>query len=212
MIARALSAAMASSWALPAAGIAALGLLYLFFVLCSALGRLRLYRRPLNAPLITDDGPAIGESLPVQVMETLARKLAPPSGWGSGRRVAVLFAAPGCVPCVDLLPQIAPVARRWAGDTRVVVVLETGGILPEHPSMQAWVRLPVPVILDEDGALGAAAGIRHRPVAILVDPLGLVLMKGVVSTGAQLEALIGEWGVPQGERLWKRLEVVTEAG
>ena len=41
MISDALGAFLVSSWALPAAGAAALGLLYFFFVFCCVLGRLR---------------------------------------------------------------------------------------------------------------------------------------------------------------------------
>src|SRR5207253_2562190 len=111
-----------------------------------------------------------------------------------------------------LLPQIGAVARRWQRDTRVVVVLETGGIHESHPSLQLWRRLPVPIVTDEDGALRASTGIRNRPLAILVDPLGVVLMKGVVSTGAQLNSLMEERGIPLGGRRWQSLEPARASG
>jgi hypothetical protein len=192
-----------SSYALPAAGLVTAFLLYLLFVSGCLVGRLHLLRRPVDAALITDDGPGIGERIPQAVMDQLARQVAPTMGWGNGRRLAVIFAAAGCAPCRDLLPALAPAARRWRADTRLVVVLETGGIDEAHPSLEAWRRLPLPLVRDDTGELASALGVQHRPLGLLLDPAGVVLMKGVVSTGGHLDALVQEWGVSLGGRAWK---------
>jgi hypothetical protein len=192
-----------SGYALPAAAACALGLVYFLLVSAALTGRLRLRRRPAEAPLITADGPPLGERIPARVMDELARQVSPAISWGNGRRLTVVFAAAGCAPCVDLLPHLAPAARRWRRDSRLIVVLETGGLADSHPAIERWSRLPLPVVRDAGGHLGAALGIQRRPLGLLLDPLGVTLMKGVVSTAAQLDALIQEWGVPIGQRAWK---------
>jgi hypothetical protein len=190
-----------SGYALAAAALAWAGLLYLLLVSCWAVGRLRLHRRPSEAPLITDDGPAIGERLGREFMEPIAR--AARTGRGSRCRLTVIFAAAGCAPCVDLLPHLGPWSRRWRHDMKAVVVLETSGIAESHPAMAAWGCLTLPVLRDADGGMARSLGIRHRPMALLLDPAGIVLMKGVASNGAHLDALVQEWGVAVGERMWK---------
>lgn len=202
---------MNSSYALPVTAAAVLLLGYMLVVSCSLVGRVRLLQRPAAAPLITDEGPALGDRLDVAVMEQLARQLSPTVGWGNGRRLAVLFAAPGCAPCRDLLPQLAAVARRWRGDTRLLVVLETAGISESHPSLREWTEQPLPILRDEQGELTGTVGIRSRPYALLVDPTGLVLMKGVVSSGEHVESLMAEHGVAAGERTWKPVRGMAPA-
>lgn len=201
-----LEALMTSPYALPATALAAILLVYLTFVTACAVGRIRLVLRPADAPLITDDGPAIGERVEAEVMNELVRHITPGIGWGNGRRVAVVFATPACAPCQDLLPHLVPAARRWKADTHVLVVLETSEISESHPALEAWNRLPLPVLRDPDGELTANLAVRNRPFALLLDPLGVVLMKGVVSTGGHLDALAQEWGVPAGKRDWRVLD------
>ena len=85
-------------------------------------------------------------------------------------------------------------------------MLETGGIGAQHPSLAAWQQLPLPVVVDQAGELTRAAKIRNRPVALLLDREGVVRMKGVVSTGRHLDALVQGWGVAAGDRQWKAVE------
>jgi hypothetical protein len=203
MIAMNAAELLRTSYALPAAGVLVALLIYLLFVSSCLVGRLQLLRRPADAALITDDGPAIGERVPEAVMDQLARQLIPTMGWGNGRRLAVVFAAPGCAPCRDLLPDLGPAARRWRADTRLMVVLETGGMDAAHPALAAWRDAGVPLVSDESGALTRSLGIEHRPLGLLLDPAGVVLMKGIVSSGGHLDALVQEWGVSVGRRTWK---------
>ncbi len=194
---------MGSPYALPVTAAAVILLLYFLLATCAAVGRLRFYRRPADAPLITGDGPGLGERLQRELMAAFVREGSPSPRLRNGRRLAVVFASPACAPCLDLLPDLASVARRWRVDTSLVVLLETGGLAESHPSLQDWTRLPLPVLRDPDGELTRDCGVRHRPFALLLDSDGVVLMKGIVSSGRHLDVLLQEWGVPAAGREWK---------
>ena len=92
--------------ALPAAFLCALILAYFLAISASVVGRLRLQHSPGAAPLVTDDGPAIGDRVAPEVLRRMA-------GAEAGRdRLAVIFAGPFCAPCLELLPHLSAAAAR----------------------------------------------------------------------------------------------------
>lgn len=199
------AALLGNSTFLTATWAAALVLAYLLVVAACTLGRLKLYRRPADSPLIVDDGPSLGDQVPSAVLVALEGVTGRPIASG-GRRSVVLFMSPTCSPCDDLLDDLKRVGDKWRGEADVIVVLDTGGISDRHPSMARWSRPSLLTLRDEAGAWSQLLEIRHRPMAFLLDGGGVVRMKGVVSTSRHVDALLQGWGVTASGRQWSEVE------
>ena len=94
-----------------------------------------------------------------------------------GKRVVVTFIAPGCRECHELVPQLHAMARSRRQVAQVAVV--EGGVA-EARRLVREMRLELPTVADEDGALAALYGSPGTPITHLIDEHGRIAARPVV--------------------------------
>lgn len=108
-----------------------------------------------------------------------------------GSRVALIFLTPTCDACRGLVPHLNDVAREWR-EVRFLAVCyaaeEACGELVRSAGVQ------IPMIGDPGNAVGMSYEVPSTPFAFLIDEGGTILIRGVVNTWPQLEALLAERG------------------
>jgi len=94
-----------------------------------------------------------------------------------GKRVVVTFIAPGCRECHELVPQLHAMAQSRRQVAQVAVV--EGGVA-EARRLVREMRLELPTVADEDGALAALYGSPGTPITHLIDEHGRIAARPVV--------------------------------
>ena len=96
----------------------------------------------------------------------------------AGRQVLLVFVQAGCGPCQEIVPELNKLARQ----RRDSVVLAINRASPEDA--QRWAaetHADFPVLIQEDLALSKRYEAFATPFAFLIDEIGLVAAKGIVS-------------------------------
>src|SRR5215470_881063 len=94
-----------------------------------------------------------------------------------GRGLVLLFIAPGCSSCKYLLTQLDDLGQRRAlqGAARAVVVVASGAQDPEVGAQLSVVaESGATIVLDEQGTVANAYGVRVMPIGLAIDPEGVV--------------------------------------
>jgi len=117
-----------------------------------------------------------------------------------GHPSVVVFLSPTCSSCGDLAPHLNDLARERQGEINVVAVCAADETTSREFAQQ--VKLRTPVLADPTNAIGASYGVQHTPFAFLLDPSATILIRGVVNTWPQLDALLEEEGTLQ-SRKWQ---------
>ncbi len=124
-----------------------------------------------------------------------------------GKVVLLNFWATWCVPCRAEMPDIERLSREFAGRGLVVVAVN---LQEGRRAVRRFVdelHLTFPVVLDGDGKMAAAYGVRPIPTTFLIDQNGFILGRSFgpqrwASQGARTHfarllaggrALAGEW-------------------
>ncbi|MEM1230636.1 MAG: methylamine dehydrogenase accessory protein MauD [Pseudomonadota bacterium] len=164
--------------------IAVLALLFLVIALARQIGILHTRLAPAGA-LMTSAGPKVGAPAPELSLPTLEGALVTIGGPRT-RAQLILFVAPGCPICKELLPAALSMAR----SERLDLVLGSDGGEPErHAAYVADMGLgAVPYVVSMD--LGLAFEVAKLPYAALIDAQGVLRSKGLVNSREHLESLV----------------------
>jgi hypothetical protein len=128
--------------------------------LARQVGTLHLRLGPRGALEIDDEGPALGEALPVLTARAADGSVVSVGGAGSGR--LVLFSSPACIVCREVAPGV-PAAARAGGLTAHVL---------HDPDVERALDVP------------------GTPFLLVLDELGIVRAKGTVNNLEQMEGLV----------------------
>jgi hypothetical protein len=128
--------------------------------LARQVGTLHLRLGPRGALEIDDEGPALGDALPVLTARAADGDLVSIGGPGSGR--LVLFSSPTCIVCREVAPGVPAAAR-------------AGGLTPQ-------------VLHDPEAE--RALDVPGTPFLLVLDELGVVRAKGTVNNLEQMEGLV----------------------
>jgi methylamine dehydrogenase accessory protein MauD len=170
-------------------------------------GQIHLRRAAEVHALITDEGPAIHSLMPAFQGQDLAGDSVR-SGDYQGRTLVLLLISPGCAPCEQLLRDVSAAQRGLAGCPEFLLVIETAP--EEAESFLQRFRVRCPVIVDGTASIRAGLRVDRTPYAFLIDPQGVVRMKGVVNNRGQLEGLISRRGRYIGGLPWQTAEATEE--
>lgn len=108
-----------------------------------------------------------------------------------GRRAVLVFLTPTCGECREVAKQLSDVANQWR-EIQFLGVCYGSEQACEELAAQSSLR--VPLLRDLENSISSAYGVRSTPFAYLIDEEGRILMRGVVNTWPQLQALIEERG------------------
>jgi len=172
-----------------------------------AVGRIYLKRDASHLVLITDEGPEIHSFLPQLEGVDAAGRLLRSSDY-RGQSLVLLLLSPGCVPCEQILRDLHATQRGLAPAPEFLAVVE--GTRQQAAGLRQRYRLTIPIIADPDAAIRAALGVERTPYGFLVDPEGVVRMKGVVNHRGQLEGLVHRRGRYIGGLTWQASESSAE--
>lgn len=156
------------------------------FALARQVGLLHERIAPAGA-LTPSRGPEVGERVaPERLTDLHGRELVVGGSHSEGRPMLILFTAPTCPVCRELVP----VARRLARQERLELVFASdGGTVAEHESYVAKMDLDgYPYLLSR--ALGLRFGVSHLPFAVLIGADGTLAARGLVNTREHLESLL----------------------
>lgn len=139
---------------------------------------------PVGA-LITDAGPAVGQTVPRFDMRTLGGVPAAVGGPVEGGLRLLLFVAADCPVC----KRIVPLAQRVAQAEAVGLTLIGDGLPKALLDMRQ--RLGIADVAFVHGAeIGLALQIGKLPYAVLLDERSVIRAKGLVNTREHLESLL----------------------
>jgi peroxiredoxin len=178
--------------------------------------RLRSFATTLVAPLVVAAlqglDPHVGDPLPREPSHALADFTGTPAtsfAHFTGRLVLLEFFAHSCVPCVDSVPHLNDLERRFGPRGLSVVGVaddareETKAWAERHGVGYAWAH-------DDDGGLQRALGIGGIPYAVLIAPDGTIVWRGEpdqLHDGTIEEHLDGALTTPS----WQWEESLSEA-
>jgi methylamine dehydrogenase accessory protein MauD len=154
------------------------------FALARQVGVLFERIAPMGA-LITDSGPAVGETVARFDLTALDGRMVNIGGSGP-RSQLVFFLSPACPVCKKLLPILMSVSA--AEKSWLDIVLASDGDAAGHRAFITQRRLEnFPYVLSKE--LGMAFRVSRLPYAALIDGAGVVRAKGLINNREQLESL-----------------------
>jgi methylamine dehydrogenase accessory protein MauD len=174
--------------------------------LLNAVTTLRQRLGPEPGALAINDGPLIGSQAP-RLEGTLL------SGVHIGRAASdhttvLVFVSPTCDPCLRLLPQISGFVRRTP-EVDLFVILQ--GSAKSARELVSLYEIPANVLVDTDGTITAAFGVRATPFGLAIDTDWIVRTKGIANDAGHLEALARFNVTPQGHRSFTTAEPADTA-
>jgi len=116
-----------------------------------------------------------------------------------GRRVLLVFLTTSCSSCHDLVPHLNDIARDRQNEVDMIVVCYGDGATCAEFARQTDLRPAV--VADPTNAIATRYETQRAPFAFLIDATGTILIRGVVNTWPQLEAILKEEGTFQ-RSLW----------
>jgi methylamine dehydrogenase accessory protein MauD len=156
-----------------------------------------IYRRLGSAPArMENDGPAIGESLPEMIVQTLDGETRVIGGGDGLIGRLLVFVSVGCPACNLLAPAIRAVSKK---ERSVLETLMVSISTDEHAVRDFMKRnklLDVPCIISSE--LVSRYKIHGPPYGVLLDRQGVVRAKGLINNLDHVESLINaaEMGYP----------------
>jgi methylamine dehydrogenase accessory protein MauD len=166
--------------------IAVIALAAVVVALARQIGVLHERVAPAGA-LLLRGGPEVGARAPTfSGTDVFGRPVRIGGVDDAGRSTLLLFVAPACPVCKTLLPLAKSIAARE--DPRVRVVLASDGPPDEQRRFAESNDLAaLPYVVSAE--LGLAHGVGRLPHAVLIDEVGVVRAKGLVSSREHLESL-----------------------
>ena len=143
-------------------------------------------RLPAVGALVSDQGPAVGESAPRMTVTDLAGspfELGAPSS--NGRRTLLFFVSDTCPICKQILPWLESFARGEELD----LVLVGDGVRRGQERLIRRFGLEASRFVNSS-EVGMAFQVGKLPHAVLIDERGTLLAKGLVNSREHLESLV----------------------
>lgn len=137
-------------------------------------------------------GPSLNKAAPRNLVATIDGAVTPLK-WAvladGCALVAVIFGGPICPLCADLVRDLDEVADRWVNRATVIFLDRT------YPGVEPLKRIMTSKRkwrygLTESGNVHQRFNVDATPFAVLMDPEGRVVAKGLVNTGADLNRMI----------------------
>jgi len=141
--------------------------------------------------LVTADGLERGMMAPDFEAEDVITGRVFKSGQLRGRRAVLVFLTPTCGECRSLASQLSQLADQWHEVQFLAVCYGSAQACRE---LSTQTNLRVPLLWDTENALAQSYAVSVTPFAYLIGEDGTILIRGVVNTWPQLEALIEERG------------------
>lgn len=161
-------------------------LLVVVLALVRQVGVLHARIAPVGA-LVPREEPRVGTKPPVFELQDIVNGVPVRIGGErpDGRSMLVVWVAPQCPVCKELLPVLEAVRRtehHWLD-----IVLASEGTPEEHRALAASFAGRFAYVLSTE--LGLAYQVPRLPYAVLLDPSGTVRAKGIVNTREHVESL-----------------------
>jgi len=142
-------------------------------------------RFPAAPALDAQDGPEVGEvPLPIEA-PTLAGSPTMLTGAGSNSRV-LLFVSTTCQACRELIADMQGISRDWPEESFIVVISGSRAEIRKAQSRLA----DFDVVWDERGRVSRRLSISGLPFALLLDPDGKVVARGVTNNREMVSSLL----------------------
>lgn len=168
--------------------VAVLFLAVLLWAISRQVGVLFERVAPMGA-LVTDAGPPVGGASPVFHLTGIQSEPVQIGG-EHGTNSLVFFLSPTCPVCKKLLPVLKAVAEDEKRSLRIV--LASDGEAAEHLQFVQQQGLGhMPYVLSTQ--LGMEYRVSRLPYAVLLDPQGVVVSKGLVNSREQLDSLLNAY-------------------
>ena len=129
---------------------------------------------PMGARSEADVGPRVGENLSSVLIEPLMPK--------NGKPTLYVFGSDSCGVCAKVKPAVESLIKYWRDQSNIIMVYD-GAAKRETDAASA-----VPLIRSD--SLREKIGVTFVPFAVVVDPVGVVLGKGLVNDISHLESLL----------------------
>lgn len=117
-----------------------------------------------------------------------------------GYQLVLVFLSTTCSVCRDLVPHLNDIARERRDEMDVVVVCH--GNADECAEFVRQTGLHPTLLADPTNTIATRYDATVVPFTFLIDPAGVILIRGVVNTWPQFEALLKEEGTGQNQP-WK---------
>ncbi len=105
-----------------------------------------------------------------------------------GRPNVLVFIAPTCGPCRELMPHVVNFQRSRDGKANVVLFNQSDPQISLE--LARAYKLPMPVLPDPEGVISKSYQVRATPFGYGLDKNGVVRRRGVVNNLEGLEALL----------------------
>jgi len=160
----------------------------LVFALMRQIGVLNERVFPAGA-LMTTNGPAIGEAIPVGTYTSLANTVVTIGGT-QNQITLLLFVSPTCPVCKTLLPYVQSVAKAENTSTRIILAsdAENDQEQEQHRQFVKQYHLSADRYLLSR-PLGLAFRVEKLPFAVIIDEQGILRAKGMVNSREHMESL-----------------------
>lgn len=169
------------------------------FLLAGALRQLGLIALRLGddpGALVTDAGLDRGTALPdVSAIESESGERRSLSDFFGSRHRMVVFLAPTCLSCRQLVPHLNEVIATRSSEYDFLTICR--GDFESCRSFKRTNRLRADMLVDTTGEVESRLDVRFTPFAYVLDPENRVLIRGVVNDWRQLESLLEEEGTLQ---------------
>jgi methylamine dehydrogenase accessory protein MauD len=175
-------------------------LVFVVLGLLRQLGTIQIRLGPEPGALITEDGLKRGAEAPnFQRPDALTGRMINLKDL-VGRQVLLLFLSPTCESCRTLVPDLNRLMTSRRDELAVLAVCPAGETACGQFARRFDVR--VPFVADPDNGISTDYDVQRTPFAFLISSHGRVLIRGVVNSWPQIEALVKQEGTLQGSMEW----------
>ena len=165
--------------------IVIVGLALVVFAMVRQIGVLHQRIAPAGALMISQ-GVKVGAPAPVMTLKTLKGEDVTIGGSSGGLSTLLMFVAPDCPVCAQLLPAVMSIARDEAAGLRVVFASD--GKDADHVAFARGKGLDAfPYVISTE--LGMTYQVAKLPYAVLLDGQGVLVAQGLVNNREHLESL-----------------------
>jgi len=180
--------------------------------LAHQLGRILLQMRPDIGAAAINDGPDVGEQLPVTVITDYKDRRLSLIQSDVTKKTLLLFTSPTCPSCEDLYPAVKTLTRSEKDilDVILISIIEVNGY--EKRMASIFNNTQINTVISPRFA--EEMNITGTPYAILIDSEAFVRSKGIVNNIIHLESLINadRLGVATINEYYKRKNIEHNNG
>jgi peroxiredoxin len=126
-----------------------------------------------------------------------------PFVWAPSVPTFLLFAAPGCKPCSDVLPTVNDLANA-APSLNLNVLTVVAGAMDSAREMKTKYRLGFPVVAEDGSQTFDVYRVRVTPFGFVIGEDGRVRAKGLCSNASRLHDLLESGGMEDAARVIAR--------